>query len=160
MFFHNRKQDVAVKLVLSTKDKPNLSDAIYATDVRNTVEKTVQDFVGGLRAGSADPRAYRRPVLSLTHRRFIFGDHDEFDHVSPTRFARDIVLLGGMEGWTGAAVKARLLRDEVTFRANLTMLSFHLRELDDFGERPDIREDYEEVVAETLRNLGLYHRAA
>lgn len=156
----DQKESVTVKFALSAKGEPNLFDVIYATDVKSTVEKTVQDFIDGLRVGSADPRAYRRPALSLAHRQFIFGDHDEFDRVSPAPFARDVVLLGGMEGWIGTAVKARLLRDEVTLRGNLMMLSFHLRELDDFGEDPEIREDYEGVLAETLRNLGVYRPAA
>lgn len=161
MHARQTKEDTTVKLALSTKGKPNLRDAIYAADVMNTVEKTVEDFVDGLHAGKLDSRTYRRPALSLSHRQFILGgDQDEFDRVSPSPFIRDIVLLGGMEGWTGAAVKARLLHDEVTLRTNLMMLSFRLRELDDFGEKPDIREDYEDMLAETLDSLGVYRHAA
>jgi hypothetical protein len=160
MYAHQSKEGTTVKLVLSAKGKPSLRDAIYAIDVMKTVEKAVEDFVDGLHAGELDSRTYRRPALSLSHRRFILGDQDEFDRVSPSPFIRDIVLLGGMEGWTGAAVKARLLHDEVTLRTNLMMLSFRLRELDDFGEKPDIREDYEDMLAETLDSLGVYRHAA
>lgn len=142
-------------LIPSTRgSEPSLADSIYATDVARTGEKTVSTFVNSIRAKAAGMLVCRRPAVLLTHRLIILSEYGDIAALVPDKISNHIVVLDGMGVRTVSSIANDLLGDEERFRANLLMISFHLRERDDFGDAPDIMADYNRAVASAFHTVA------